>query len=73
MIIRELIELLAAYDPETRVLVSGYECGYDDPIVFATEVALNVNESDVLGAHEPYEDAYHGNRVAAVIVGRPGR
>lgn len=30
MTVRELIELLAAYPPELRVVVNGYEDGFDD-------------------------------------------
>lgn len=30
MKVKQLIELLALEDPEMRVVVTGYECGYDE-------------------------------------------
>jgi hypothetical protein len=51
--VADLMEKLAAYDPDMRVLVVGYEGGYDDPD------ELRVQEVRYLG----YEDRYHGEYV----------
>jgi hypothetical protein len=33
MKVSELIEILQQYDPELRVLVDGYECDFDTPVI----------------------------------------
>ena len=44
MTVRELIELLAAYPPELRVVVNGYEGGFDD--VARERISVNRIELD---------------------------
>ena len=56
MLVRELIELLRQYPADLRVVVNGYENGYDDltPERISTEkISLNT------GKHE--WDGRHGN------------
>ena len=61
MTVRELIESLSKVeDQEVRVVVRGYEGGYDDIIIDNTpaicEIALDVNEEWYYGKHERVED-----------------
>lgn len=52
MTIQELIETLAQFDPQTPVVVSGYEGGYNDiSIVKPLNIQLNVNDKHYYGAH----------------------
>jgi hypothetical protein len=44
MTIADLIRELQKYDPGMRVLVDGYEGGFDDPIVSTEYVLLNQPE-----------------------------
>ena len=47
MIVGELAQLLAAYPPDLRVVVSGYEEGYDDleaGLVFVREIRLDAGK-----------------------------
>ena len=53
MTIAELIEALQQFDPKTRVLVKGYEGGYNDAAVSnITPVALDVHSEWYYGKHE---------------------
>jgi hypothetical protein len=53
MKVKELIEQLQKFDPETLVMVEGYEGGIDYPNEpFETLVRLNVNEDWYYGKHE---------------------
>jgi hypothetical protein len=54
MTARELIEALSAEPPETRVLVDGYEEGYDDCQV-TVEIVLRHPTSWWAGDYEDYE------------------
>ncbi len=64
----ELIAALRRFPPETRVLVDGYESGYDDPVApTLIAAALDDYESSVCGA---YVD---GADFSAVLIARPGR
>ena len=53
MKVRELIEELQRHDPETRVVVNGYEGGYDD-VSCVDEIRLNLNANTAwyYGKHE---------------------
>jgi hypothetical protein len=51
--VKELIEKLQKYDPETMVVVNGYEGGYDEiEEVEEIKLQLNVNEAWYYGKHE---------------------
>ncbi len=55
MTVDELIQLLANYPPDLRIIVQGYEEGYDDPevgCVVAGEATLNVSSAWYYGRHE---------------------
>lgn len=66
--IAELIAALQQFPPETRVMVDGYEGGYDDPVApRLITVDLSGDESTVWGA---YEDGRH---FPAILIARPGR
>jgi hypothetical protein len=62
MTVKELIEVLSKIeDQETRVMVRGYEGGYNDLIMIDNTpatiyIALDVNEEWYYGAHERVED-----------------
>ena len=43
MKVKELIAILSSYDPETDVVVDGYESGYDDPDVRESRVEWDAN------------------------------
>ena len=55
MKIKELIERLSMEDPEMRVVVTGYECGYDE-LEELTKVGIskNLNKKD-----KWWEGEYH--------------
>ncbi|MGK7883354.1 MAG: hypothetical protein AB4057_01865 [Crocosphaera sp.] len=53
MTIQELIDNLSQYDPNTPVVISGYEGGYNDvTIVEKKTMQLNVNNRHYYGAHD---------------------
>ncbi|MEY3827558.1 MAG: hypothetical protein RLZZ148_2378 [Cyanobacteriota bacterium] len=57
MTIKELIKILSQYDPETRVVVSGYEGGYNDLLeVEPLSIKLNVNTKWYYGAHDTADE-----------------
>jgi hypothetical protein len=57
MTVAELIEKLQQFPPETRVVVAGYEDGFNDVAwVDGLDIALNVHTEDYYGAHENSED-----------------
>lgn len=54
MNVRELIEVLSQYPDDTRVVVNGYEEGYDDlspELISIVELALNANRYWFVGRH----------------------
>ena len=64
--VKELIEKLQEFPPETRVIVSGYEGGVDDITgVELTFIDLNVNTAWYYGKHETSDDK---NDVPAVYI-----
>ena len=77
MTISELIKLLERYPPDMRVVVSGYEEGYDDlepGCVRVADLRLNVNTRWYVGRHD---EAYPDNKdrgsgsAKALILERP--
>ena len=53
MNVKQLIEKLSAYDPETMVIVSGYEGGVDEAEYAAdVKIKLNVYTEWYYGKHE---------------------
>jgi hypothetical protein len=53
MLIKELIEELKKYPQDSRVVVQGYEEGYNDiTAISQLKIALNVHKEDYYGAHE---------------------
>jgi hypothetical protein len=68
MTVRELIELLQIYRGDMRVVVSGYEGGYNDiATVNVIELNLNVNEEWYNGPHERPDDNAKGDETALHI------
>lgn len=59
MTIKELIEALSKFNPDTPVVVRGYEGGYNDvTIVKAESIQLNVNKQHYYGAHGCTDEQY---------------
>ena len=66
--VAELIERLQQFPPETRVVVAGYEDGFNDIAwVDGLDIALNVHTEDYYGAHENAEDAKDGFEVVPAV------
>jgi|GEM_PF-638032 len=58
MNIRELIETLSQFDPEMRVVVAGYEGGFNDITqIQPCEIRLNVHQDWFYGSHGKADDA----------------
>ena len=74
MTAEELIQLLAQYPPNLRVVVNGYEDGYDDlspEQVSAVKIALNTGKHRWEGQHgDPDSLADAGDVVEALILRR---
>lgn len=54
MNVGELIEVLSRYPDDTRVVVNGYEDGYDDlspELISTIELVLNANTNWFVGRH----------------------
>lgn len=63
MTVRELIELLQRYPDDMRVVVNGYEQGYDDlslPQISVVGVALDIGVYDWEGQHGDSDDHQAG-------------
>lgn len=59
MTIQELIDALSKFDPNTPVVVRGYEGGYNDVTFVKKEsIQLNVNKQDYYGAHGLTDEQY---------------
>ena len=53
MTIAELVEALQEFNPQTRVVVKGYEGGYDDiDVSDITPIFLNVHREWYYGKHD---------------------
>lgn len=58
MNIRELIETLSQFDPDTRVVVAGYENGFNDITqIQPCEIRLNVHQGWFYGSHAKADNA----------------
>ena len=71
MTVRELMELLGTYPQDVRVVVNGYEDGYDDLSprqIFVARIALNTGTDDWEGRHSDVDDASAGDADASTIV-----
>lgn len=71
MKISELINLLKELPQDARVMVSGYEEGYDDVVsIDKTNIRLNVYSEWHFGAHDRvWEDDEDVDEVAYLLVG----
>ena len=68
MTVSELAQLLAAYPPDLRVVVNGYEEGYDDIeacLVSVREIRLDAGKKWWEGRHRDSEDTR--NEGSAVV------
>jgi len=64
MTAQELIEILKTYPADLRVVVNGYETGYDDlesTSVRLEKIALNAGKEDYEGGHESARFAKKSN------------
>lgn len=58
MNVRELMETLSQFDPDTRVVVAGYENGFNDITqIQPCEIRLNVYQDWFYGSHAKADDA----------------
>ena len=76
MTVSELTQLLAAYPPDMRVVVNGYEEGYDDleaHLVSVREIRLDAGTKWWEGRHREAEDTRTegGAIVTALVLHRP--
>ncbi len=63
MTVRELIRLLASHPADMRIVVNGYECGYDDlssEQVSVAHIHLNTGKQDWEGCHGDIDDKPSG-------------
>ena len=68
MTVQELINRLSQLPPETRVVVEGYETGYNDILEFkGLLLTLDRGENWWDGQHEEAKD---GNEVAVALLGK---
>ena len=68
MNVRELITLLEHYPQDMRVVVNGYECGYDDlspDRVSVVHIALNTGRERYEGRHGDARDFTEAARASA--------
>ena len=67
MKIKELIELLQKEDPEMKVVVNGYESGYDEvEKIYCKPITVNENQNWWDGEYDSDIDQ-KGNLIALVI------
>lgn len=65
MTVRELINLLATYPDDLRVVVNGYEDGFDDlsrDNLKIVEIALNTGTESYVGEHGYWFPEVHGKQ-----------
>ena len=74
MTIEELIQLLAQYPPDLRVVVNGYEDGYDDlspEQLSVVSIGLNVGKHPWEGRHgDPDTQSCDAEVVVALLLRR---
>ena len=71
MTVNELLQLLKGYSPDLRVVVNGYEEGYDDPSpeqLSVIRVALNTGKSRWEGQHGDPKERTDGEIIAEALV-----
>ena len=71
MTIQELVAMLQGYPPELRVVVNGYEDGYDDLTpgqLSAVKIALNTGKNEWEGEHGDPDGAADGAEVVNALV-----
>ena len=76
MTVSELTQLLATYPPDMRVVVNGYEEGYDDleaHLVSVREICLDAGNKWWEGRHrEPEDTRTEGSAIVkALVLHRP--
>jgi hypothetical protein len=71
MTVNELIEALNHYPGDMRVLVPGYEGGYDDAGLKTEEIVFNVNDKDTW-YYGPHESIKFADNYLKVVEGRTG-
>lgn len=74
MTVRELIEELSAYEQDARVVVDGYEGGFDEPVIGVTGVSIDFNwdgerKREAWNGRHDYGDG-GSTSVRAVVIGR---
>jgi hypothetical protein len=71
--VRELISILEQFDPSLRVVVDGYEGGFDYPLdPEEIEIVEDVNTESYYGAHDWPSNAEEKDRaIRALRIGRP--
>ena len=76
MTVEELRTQLGAFDADVRVVVEGYEGGYDDPEFLVARVVLDGNwdsgakPTGCFGRHEKVFDSTDGDVTAVILLGR---
>ena len=71
MTVNELIQLLDGYQPDLRVVVNGYEEGYDDLSpgqLSVTRIALNTGKDRWEGRHGDPDGLTDGGDVVEALV-----
>lgn len=74
MKIKDLIEILSQFNPETRVIVAGYEGGFNDlTSIKPIQIKLNVNKKWYYGAHDKInqiinQDSSNSTEVTAIYL-----
>jgi hypothetical protein len=54
MTTQQLLEMLSQFDPDTPVVIQGYEAGYNSiSIIEQKSIQMNVNSEHFYGAHGP--------------------
>jgi hypothetical protein len=73
MTVEQLIKKLREYDQTMRVLVDGYESGYDNPRFKVVNSITDVQKRDI-GKPTWFRgryDQFDGGRIKALVIGRP--
>jgi hypothetical protein len=74
MTVAELIKALSQFDPDLKVVVDGYEGGFDDPRISETDAVLDANwdgqrkKKQWDGRHDWGDDSKPNTRV--LLLGR---
>ena len=71
MTVKELIQILESYPSDLRIVVNGYEGGYDDiapECISVTKIQLDVGTEDWEGRHEEPDLLRKGSPSTGAIV-----